>query len=295
MKQFKKAFSLIEISIVILVIGILVAGVTQASKLIDKMTLTSAQALTQSSPVAGIKGLAAWYESTSEKSFSSTIDQDSSTNNAVTVWNDINPQSTSTFNASPLASNNQPILKKAAINNLPAVFFDGVNDYLAADSLASYFSGEDLPISVFVVLNKMGSAAAQQNFISFSNSSATDPLIWFPITSGACTISRRSEGIIIASPSIVVTSNKAQILSFVSSGTTASGYLNGATMFSGSPSDVPTTSLNQFSIGAISRITPQYFFNGAIGEIIIFNRALTDEERLSIDRYLGKKWSIQVS
>ncbi|MFM7620236.1 MAG: prepilin-type N-terminal cleavage/methylation domain-containing protein [Alphaproteobacteria bacterium] len=67
-KNFK-AFSLIELSIVILIIGILVAGVTQSSRLIRQMALSSARALTQSSPVPSIAGLVSWYEPTSEKSF----------------------------------------------------------------------------------------------------------------------------------------------------------------------------------------------------------------------------------
>lgn len=47
--KFNKAFSLIELSIVILIIGILVAGVTSSSRLINQMRLTSARTLTQSS------------------------------------------------------------------------------------------------------------------------------------------------------------------------------------------------------------------------------------------------------
>ncbi|MFM7621060.1 MAG: prepilin-type N-terminal cleavage/methylation domain-containing protein, partial [Alphaproteobacteria bacterium] len=55
-KQFKtqnlnKAFSLIELSIVILIIGILVAGVTQSSRLVNQFRLTSARNITLSSPL----------------------------------------------------------------------------------------------------------------------------------------------------------------------------------------------------------------------------------------------------
>jgi len=39
----KKAFSLIELSIVILIIGIFVAGVTSSSRLLKQMKLTSAR------------------------------------------------------------------------------------------------------------------------------------------------------------------------------------------------------------------------------------------------------------
>lgn len=42
----KKAFSLIELSIVILIIGIIVAGVTQGLRLINAFRLSSAKSLT---------------------------------------------------------------------------------------------------------------------------------------------------------------------------------------------------------------------------------------------------------
>jgi hypothetical protein len=37
------------------------------------------------------------------------------------------------------------------------------------------------------------------------------------------------------------------------------------------------------------------YYQGNIGEIIIFNRGLKNEERRSIEEYLGKKWKIEIS
>ena len=68
-KNIKKAFSLIELSIVILIIGILVAGVTQSSRLVSQFRLLSARNITQSSPVHSIKDLLIWLETTSTKSW----------------------------------------------------------------------------------------------------------------------------------------------------------------------------------------------------------------------------------
>jgi prepilin-type N-terminal cleavage/methylation domain-containing protein len=63
------AFSLIELSIVILVIGLLIAGALQGSNMISKAALSSARTLTESSPVASIRSLSLWFESTSKASF----------------------------------------------------------------------------------------------------------------------------------------------------------------------------------------------------------------------------------
>jgi prepilin-type N-terminal cleavage/methylation domain-containing protein len=45
-KKLLKAFSLIELSIVILIIGIVVAGVTQSSRLVRQMRLASVKSMT---------------------------------------------------------------------------------------------------------------------------------------------------------------------------------------------------------------------------------------------------------
>ena len=56
-----KAFSLIELSVVILIIGILVAGVTSSSRSVKRMKILTAQNLTTSAPVSSIKDLIFWY------------------------------------------------------------------------------------------------------------------------------------------------------------------------------------------------------------------------------------------
>ena len=85
-----KAFSLIELSIVILIIGILIAGVTQGSRLVSAMKLNTARTVTQSSEVNSITGVVTWLESTADKSFDDAEETDGS---IITNWYDINPQS----------------------------------------------------------------------------------------------------------------------------------------------------------------------------------------------------------
>ncbi len=41
--------------------------------------------------------------------------------------------------------------------------------------------------------------------------------------------------------------------------------------------------------------SPMDYFEGTIGEIIIFSRALKTEERTALEDYLGKKWGIAIS
>jgi len=108
-------FSLIELSIVILIIGILVSGVTQSSRLIRQIRIQSARNLTVNSPITSIGSLQLWLETTSINSFSSDQPDDGY---LIETWNDINPQSSYKNNA--LQSNNSQ--KPSYKQNSTAVF-----------------------------------------------------------------------------------------------------------------------------------------------------------------------------
>ena len=80
-KNFKKAFSLIELSVVVLIIGILIAGITQSSRLVRAMKLNTARSLTRSSDVNSIRNLTAWFDATAEGVFSSSCNTASTNTN----------------------------------------------------------------------------------------------------------------------------------------------------------------------------------------------------------------------
>jgi prepilin-type N-terminal cleavage/methylation domain-containing protein len=90
--NIKKAFFLIELSIVILIIGILVTGVTQSSRLVSRIKLISLQSLTRSTDVVTVNGLSLWLETVLDNSITNSSGSfQISDNEAVSSWNDINP------------------------------------------------------------------------------------------------------------------------------------------------------------------------------------------------------------
>jgi prepilin-type N-terminal cleavage/methylation domain-containing protein len=139
------AFSLIEISIVILVIGILIAGITQSSRLVKESGLMSARSLTQSSPVSGIKDLMSWHETSLKTSFDSNAQIDGST---ISTWYDNGKQSTTQNNAIQIGVDDlKPLFKEYIFDGaIPAVRFDGSNDYL---SISREISEDFTIITVF--------------------------------------------------------------------------------------------------------------------------------------------------
>ena len=136
-----RAFSLIELSIVILIIGILVAGVTQSSRLIRQIRIQSARNLTINSPVTSISSLHVWLETTSVNSFSSEQLDDGY---LIEAWNDINPQSSYKNNALQSTNSQKPIYKQSGLGSLlPVVSFTGSQMMTFANQLllkpVSYF------------------------------------------------------------------------------------------------------------------------------------------------------------
>ena len=82
-----KGFSLVEMLIVLLIIGILIAGISQGIDLYSEFKIKNAQKLTINSSVSRIEGLALWLETTLEKSFQTKMVN----NSEVPQWNNISP------------------------------------------------------------------------------------------------------------------------------------------------------------------------------------------------------------
>lgn len=129
-----RAFTLVELSIVLLIVGILIAGVTQGSGLYRKSKLNGARSVTQSSPANAIYGIALWLDATAAKGFvSEPDDQD-----PVAQWNDTNPQQPNKSNATATGTQ-KPLYVTSGINGLPALKCDGVDDILSIPSGTNYF------------------------------------------------------------------------------------------------------------------------------------------------------------
>jgi prepilin-type N-terminal cleavage/methylation domain-containing protein len=93
-KKIIKAFSLIEIAVVLMIIGILVAGISQSKKLIAQTRINTARANTLSSPILSTQGLIFWLETVLEKSFLESEQEDLA---PISKWLDLNTSQTIKF------------------------------------------------------------------------------------------------------------------------------------------------------------------------------------------------------
>jgi prepilin-type N-terminal cleavage/methylation domain-containing protein len=282
----KKAFSLIELSIVLVIIGLLVAGITQGSRLVQKFRISTAQTLTQSSPVNGIKNLVAWYETTSQASFDSAIDNGV----AISTWYDISP-SVNKINATQTTAANRPIYTENDINSLPTLKFTRSQSQVMnlPNGTIPY---NNSPYTIFIVAK--ADASCKDGQCGLLGSGLNSP------NQGNYFMYAQDQGFLNhwftqdAEARITSNTTTPHFVMFYYNQSLRRILYNGLQLgIIGAGSTYTNNQASPLS-NAIGRSQVGQFLYGSIGEIIIFNRALMIEEIDSIESYLGKKWGIKV-
>ncbi len=276
-----KAFTIIEMAIVILVIGALVVGVLGSSALIKRFKISTAQNLTISSPINSISDSVLWLESSLERSFKDSESSDSST---LSSWYDVR-NAVDKNNAVQANQGNYPTYSNS-INGIQAVKFDGVNDYFTVDG--SVLNNTNYTI---FVLEQRDSGKSENYFIGDStspnNSTSNRNLVLGYSVDGTVVHGHSSDNSYDSFlTSYAESVGKAKIFTFVhdrSSGKKT--YING--ILAGVSEDVSSLSgMTDLAIGKS--------YAGQIGEVVVFARALSKDERESVEDYLGKKWNVTI-
>lgn len=300
MKNKHKAFSLIELSIVILIIGVLIAGVTQASRLVRQSKISTAKTLTQSSPVNSIRGLLLWLEPVMDSSFMAAQAVD---NTNITKWYDLNPQLSIPNTVSVSSTATIKYKASSVTNSLPAVVFDANNPGL----VGNVFDGAFSSFTIFAVVRP---TTAGSNTIFYDGSSGVDGFGLSINSSSKAELNYGTSSTVnngSGTTTFAASQNSANIISMTiapnyvaGTGIVASpavnSYKNGtadiSSTITGSNWVNPTT---RFIVGNATPTSTTQDFNGEISEIIIFDGVLKISDRQEIERYLGKKYAIQLS
>lgn len=299
----KKAFSLIETSIVIVIIGIAVAAITQGTRLVQQFRLNNARSLTQSSPVPATDNLVLWLETTSTNSFQPTGYSNNSQLAAASgtkVWYDLSSRKNNALSTSNSPYSSNPVYIKNGINGLPSLKFDGVSQYLDFTDPSALVNGS---YTVFVVEQPTKTSGNFNYFLSSKSGSCSTNTCFSigheNITSGTYTIYLSNFSNYIATTAsdisgLTYRTDRAILHSATFSTIGSRKYFYNGTL---GKSDNNTTAVNGNSSMAIGNTASLSggFYQGLIGEIIIFNRALDKDERWAIEAYLSKKWGISVN
>ena len=293
------AFSLIELSIVVIIIGILIAGVMQGSKLYFKFKLQTAQALTRSSSVNGIKNLVLWYETTLDASFDANKNFEG---NKILTWRDLNPQRVykhDTTNTS-LTCSTCPTFIENGISGLPTMKFEGSRATLLNFSRGVEIGNSDYTIFIvdqrgkdslggtygapyFIVLTTAGSGENSSILIRYAISNA-NTIYWSQ--GGSTTNMTYTSNSLSGAEPVAHT--------FLLSQANGRKYWVNGGRTPASQDATKNSPVPEISGGAIGGASGNYY-SGNISEIIIFNQALTDEERMSVEKYLGQKYSLRLN
>lgn len=327
--NFKKAFSLVEISIVILVVGVLIAGISKGIDMVYDMRLVTARSLTDKAPVPNVEGLELWLETTSENSLakgttSFTNIKTPEDAQPIGRWNDLNPMALSSDyknHAVQATSGYQPLYMQDGINGLPALLFDGVDDWFNARSGKSNFN----EFTFFIVAKpQFNSISTYGNVINISCSGSASTCIKTSNSNGTYnfTFATNPSGWI----SLTVSNQKVLTLSYSMTSYITSFTGAGFSVSSAYDGDAVIATINQGSKNAAVEISPSYRytntsnlkflndpnsyldfrigkqkdgfsdrnFKGYLSEIILFGRSLDDQETKLIKNYLSEKWRIKI-
>lgn len=285
-----KAFSLIELSVVILVIGVLISGIMQSRKLSARARLANARGLTVNSPVATLGDLVLWYETTSEQSFSSTEAIDGT---AISTWYDLNPNiETVRNNATQTTPGNRPVYKSGVLNNLPAIEFTRANsNYL---SIANASGIVNSSYTIFVVEQRT-SNVSDNYFIGGSSTTANSNLYLGYYDYTTAVFGQYDNNY---STPYQPYYGKMKIHSYTFNFSQKKYYVDGIlqSLNNWYSSPDPAQGLVAYpnpSLGLFTDIAKCY--QGYLGEVIIFKKYLAPSDRYAVENYLGKKWGKTMS
>jgi len=288
--KIKKAFSLVEISVVILIIGILIAGISKGYDLYNDFYLTKIRNITKNSRVGRISNLELWLETSLEDSFKNS---ERKNNSLISLWKDINIQASQKKIISQETSTAQPKYIINSFNDIiPGVRFDG-SDFFTFDS--AFMNGSDF--TIFVV-EKRTSGAVNSYYIGGGSAG-----VFHLGYKGATEIRVGQYGSVNVNffdytiPTFNSSNTISRIHSFMMSGSDGKKYwLNGGENPDASSANNSLLSgyfghIGGTEIGGANSL----FYTGDIGEIIIYSKQLSTKERKEVEDYLSKKYEIIIS
>ena len=267
-KSCKKAFTLIELSFVILIIGVLIAAIVLGKNLISRSKISNAQTLAQSSSVLSIPELRMWIETSLDRSFKPNEMVDGA---PITVWNDINPFASKVSVSSVGTGPNRPTYSTVhTINSIPGVWFQSsAGDYLRIGD-ASFLNNTDYTICVS---EKRESNAAGNYFIGDTTVTTSNQNLLLGyladgtvIHSQAGTTAAANTNAYSSSVELFASSKLPRVFCFIQDSVAGkSTYINGI---------LAATSTNTSKLSNITSLSIGRSYSGVIGEVIIFTKAL---------------------
>lgn len=260
------------------------------------MTLFGVRTVFGTGPLQGINpdspgGLIAWFDMQDNSAFTVLSGVINSITNKISgvVW------TTPSFGQSPLFS-------ASKLGGRQCMDCDGTNDIIVASEAAVVAALTDSPALTF--FGVVQSDVPDNSVYFFSAGSSLTPGLsssrgfgtnitgtgnWL---GGA--VNDAGTGVSVQSAGSTDDPNP-HVFEYFSSGSVSSIAIDGgAPDPNGGAQVIGTLTPNQCGIGGAARQAYNAFWNGAVGEILVYNRQLTVSERSAVRSILGAKWGIAV-
>ncbi len=321
----RKAFSLIELSIVILIIGILIAGVTQGSRLVSESRLKTARTLTESSIVSSVEGLAFWFETSMESSF--PLGESVEDGDTISEWYDRNPQSSvkhnalavtstaGTYHTSVISGANSsntsgPEFVTDGINSIPTLRFDNVSanyEFMVVDNKLDVSPQTSMTMFVVVRNNSGGGHVIDrltQNSSGVSAAPGSSTSSGFPLFSLSIAPSTKNltaqfrydatGPLLSLTGTYSASENEPYIFTMERRyNDEFNVYVNGSLEVTGSD-DGTSITLDPITIGRHMN-DPTQTSEYDISEVIFFDKRVISSDRDAIEDYLSQKYGVAVT
>jgi prepilin-type N-terminal cleavage/methylation domain-containing protein len=282
-KTKNSAFSLIELSIVIFIIGILIIGATQGYSLVKSAQISNARGLTAKSPISQIQGLIAWYETSLKESINLTEIKEGAN---ISAWKDVSPSSIINGNnkLTAVASSNITY-SQSGINKIPSIKFTGSSNL----SITNFSQGSSSQATIFLVI-KPNYAPDSTNFKTIFDGKSTS--FSFSIKSDMIQLNAGTAASSASFANSFANSGEYIIATYFN-GSNSKVYINSDSPIGGSSINPGSNQITGITIG--TNMSGASGFSGFISEVVIFNRVIKNAERKEIFNYLSKKYKISIN
>jgi len=295
--KLSKAFSLVELSIVILVVGILLAAITKGKDLYSDMQLKTAQSVTSSSLINSMKSVSLWLDTTTISNIRDANKIQLDFDNNVHFWRDNKVSSLATLielqaNSTANTDATKPLLIRNGLGGLPSIQFDGNNYFTLNNATKSPLTDNDDTYSIAIVMKSNHLQAASGTPISIG---ATTNHFAFNITSNTAAEISQGTG---NTQTFTHDSLRKNIYIFVVNNNNANNvkiYNNSDTSTDIATTTPSSSSLIQGRINVAANLSDTPGYNGQISEIIVFNNELSQKEVEEINDYFKQKYNIPIN
>lgn len=327
-KQLRKAFSLVEASIIILIIGVVIAGISKSSLIYSKYLTVIAKNKTSNSPVSSTEGLIMWFETTlnesmpesSRQDYSELSEAEKSSNSSIGVvdkWNDISSTDGTRQSLYGTSKSSAPKYKSDCINGLPCVEFDGNDDLLNFSQLP--LSGTEFTIFIVekpnlsnIIAPLMGPSAFTSGYNTALGLAIENNKSLIHLHNSLGYFNRYEfSSLGITDPMIhtissffnnkIIDPNNSQEYGVLYEKNNKSDIISplGSTLSNGvwivEKLNIDSATIHTLGSAYINdgNSGAVKFYSGGIGEIIIYKKTLKSKDRKAIQNYLMEKWQIK--